>query len=113
MVASLPAIRSAESVRRWIESRAGLWGSASVSDELVETLARFCEEVGQGPDEMIGECLRPAPDSEAFMLRTRARRRYMEEIAKFEERTGSRRLANVVRSFFIHNGVAMNPPILQ
>ncbi|GAB4336153.1 MAG: hypothetical protein Kow0010_23890 [Dehalococcoidia bacterium] len=112
MVVSVPAIRTAESVRRWLESRAGLWGPASVSDDLVETLARFCEDLGLEPDEMIDECLRPTPDSEAYVLRTRARRRYMEEIEKFEERTGSRKLANVVRSFFIHNGVAMNPTIL-
>lgn len=111
------SIRTAESVRRWLDSRAGLWGPSSLSDDLIndliDVLGQFCEMAGQEPDAMIDECLRPTPDSESYMLRTRARRRYIDEIARFEQQTGSRKLANVARSFFIHNGVAMNPPILQ
>ena len=34
-------------------------------------------------------------------------------IEEFEQREGSRQRANYVRSFFIHNGVAMNPNILH
>ena len=105
-------VRDAESVHRWFSSRLGLWGRGSVSDELVPTLTAFCEVVGKTPDEMIDDCLKPGKDREVFTLRTRARRGYMEQIERFEAETGSRDKANVVRSFFIHNGVAMNPSIL-
>lgn len=105
-------IRSAESVHRWLTSRLELWGAKSVHDGLLETLARFCEDTGKGPDEMVGDCLRPGKDRDTFVLRTRARREYMERIEQFESSAGSRAEGNIVRSFFIHNGVAMNPSIL-
>jgi hypothetical protein len=105
-------VRDSESVRRWFASRLGLWGRGSVTDDLGETLARFCTVVGKTPDEMIDDCLKPGKDREIFTLRTRARRGYMDQIERFEAETGSRDQANVVRSFFIHNGVAMNPSIL-
>lgn len=105
-------VRDSESVHRWFASRHNLWGRNSLSDDLTETLARFCQVVGKTPDEMIDDCLRPGKDREVFTLRTRARRKYIEEIEQFESKSGSRDQANVVRSFFIHNGVAMNPSIL-
>ncbi len=46
------------------------------------------------------------------MLRTRARRQYLDLIEQFEARSKSRDQANVARSFLIHNGIAMNPGIL-
>lgn len=105
-------IRDSESVHRWFSSRLGLWGRSSVTDDLVETLTRFCTVVGKTPDEMIDDCLKPGKDREIFTLRTRARRRYMDHIERFEVETGSRDQSNIVRSFFIHNGVAMNPSIV-
>ena len=105
-------VRDSESVRRWFSSRQGLWGSKSVTDDLVETLARFCPVAGKTPDETIDECLRPGKDREVFTLRTRARLQYVDQIEGSEAQEDSRDEANVVRSFFIHNGVAMNPSIL-
>ncbi len=105
-------VRDSESTRRWMASRLGLWGRASVTDDLPETLARFCEIVGKTPDEMIDDCLKPGKGGEVLTLRTRARRQYIGQIEQFEADSGSRDQANVVRSFFIHNGVAMNPSIL-
>lgn len=105
-------VRDSEATRRWLSSRLGLWGRDSVTDDLPETLARFCEAVGKTPDEMIDDCLKPGKDGETLTLRTRARRKYIGEIEAFESESGSRDQANVVRSFFIHNGVAMNPSIL-
>ena len=64
------------------------------------------------PDEMVEECLRRSAAGGPFILRTKARRDYIDRIDKFEAHTGSRDDANAVRSFFIHNGVAMNPSIL-
>jgi hypothetical protein len=108
-------VRTAESTRRWLASRAVLWGSAAnkgKEEELIATLAAFCESVQKSPDGMIDECLRRSTEGGPFVLRTRARREYIGLIGKFEEETGSRDTANVIRSFFIHNGVAMNPSVL-
>lgn len=110
---STPGFGNHESVRRWLESRAGLWGIRSINDDLLEWLERFCREVDKEPDALIDECLRPATDSDSLVLRTRARRRYIDAIERFEQETASRAAANVVRSFFIHNGVAMNPTVLR
>lgn len=105
-------IRESESVHRWFASRHNLWGRKSLTDDLTQTLATFCQSIEKTPDEMIDDCLRAGKDREVFTLRTRARRRYIDQIDQFEKVSGSRDQANVVRSFFIHNGVAMNPSIL-
>ncbi len=119
MTVSVSEMRNQESVKRWMASRVQLWGATrrslwgSVGDNegLLETLSRFCEAVGKDPDAMIDDCLQPAKEGEGLMLRMRARREYVSRIEQFESSTG-REAANVVRSFFIHNGVAMNPSIL-
>lgn len=111
---STDAVTTAESTRRWLASRTVLWGSGAdkgKEQELIATLARFCEKAGKAPDEIIDECLRRSPEGGPFVLRTRARREYIDLIANFEAET-DRDTANVVRSFFIHNGVAMNPSVL-
>ncbi len=105
-------VRNSESTHRWLASRLDLWGPKSLDDTLVETLAQFCERVGKTPDQIIDDCLKPGKDRDTFVLRTRARREYMEQVERFEADTGSRDRANIVRSFLIHNGVAMNPSIL-
>ncbi len=105
-------VRSSESVHRWLSSRQDLWGARSNSDDLVETLTRFCTFVGKTPDEMVDDCLKPGKAGETLMLRTRARRQYMELVEQFEAANASRDDGNVARSFLIHNGIAMNPGIL-
>lgn len=96
----------------WRESYQRFWGE-SLPQEALEVLERFCALVGQDPDSMVNACLRPQGEGSRFLLSTRARRRYIEQIDAFERQEGSRERANFVRSFFIHNGVAMNPPILR
>lgn len=110
---STPGFGNQESVRRWFDSRAGLWGPGSSDDGLLDWLEQFCTKVERQPNELIDECLRAATDSDSLVLRTRARRRYIDAIAQFELDNASRDAANVVRSFFIHNGVAMNPTVLR
>lgn len=105
-------VRNNESTRRWLASLLDLWGPAGVKPELVETLDRFCTIIGKTPDEIVDECLRMTTSGDTFVLRTRARKQFMEQIEQFEVQTASRDEANVVRSFFIHNGIAMNPSIL-
>jgi len=106
-------IKSYESVQVWLESYARFWGSALEEEESFETLARFCDLVNKDPDGIIGDCLRPQEEGDRLLLSTRARRRYIEQIQEFERQEGSRHKANIIRSFFIHNGVAMNPSILR
>ncbi len=108
----IATVRNAESTGRWLASRLDLWGPKSVTDDLIETLSRFCARVAKTPDEIIDDCLKPGKDRDTLVLRTRARREYMEHIEHFEAETGSRDEANIVRSFLIHNGVAMNPSLL-
>jgi hypothetical protein len=112
MTATADSIKTYESTRRWLASRASLWGSNSDGEEILENLAQFCEIAGKNPDDMVDECLRRSVEGGPFVLRTRARRAYIDRIEKFEADTGSRDAANAVRSFFIHNGVAMSPSIL-
>jgi hypothetical protein len=111
-------IKSSESIRRWVSSRAAFWHSHSrprdrraEEEALIATLGEFCDLVGKGPDALIDACLEPAKEGQGLMLRIRARREMIEQIEGFEAEKG-RDAANVVRSFFIHNGVAMNPGIL-
>jgi hypothetical protein len=113
------SLKSSEAVQRWFASRALFWRSrsrpvnrAGEDEKLLETLAQFCEFVGKDPDTLINECLEPAKEGQGLLMRMRQRRQVVEEIERFEAKTDSREEANVVRSFFIHNGVAMNPGIL-
>lgn len=100
------------SVQVWRESYQSFWGER-LPQEALQTLQRFCAMIGEDPDSMVNACLRPQGEGSRFLLSTRARRRYMEQIDAFEHQERSRERANFVRSFFIHNGVAMNPPILR
>lgn len=105
-------------VQTWLWSYADFWGlpASSVGRELagmLDSLSRFCDLVERDPDTIIDECLGPAKDRDGLVIRVRARRHYIERIAEFERLEGSRSAANAVRSFLIHNGVAMNTSILK
>jgi nitroreductase len=100
-----------ESVKQWWASYQQFWRSGPPPGEALDALRRFTEASGCKPDDIVDEVLRPAASGEGLMLRTRARRKYMDLVAEFEEREGSREAANYVRSFMIHNGIAMSPGI--
>jgi len=99
-------LTACETVQRWMMS-----ARFEADDPRLELLAEFCELVERNPDEMISECLRLVQEGQ-FKLRGKTRRRYVEQIDVFEERHGGRPQGNVIRSFFIHNGVPIQPPIL-
>ncbi len=103
-------IEAYRSVVTWKTSYRRYWGEA-LRSSMLEALSRFCEGLGADPDQIIDECLPPAGSGEGVLLRTKARRKYIEVVDRFEERT-ERRTANAVRSFLIHNGVAMSPGVL-
>lgn len=100
-----------ESVRQWWTSYQQFWRSGPPPGEALDALRRFTAAMGCEPDEIVDEVLRPEASGDGLMLRTRARRKYMDLVAQFEAREGSREAANFVRSFMIHNGIAMSPGI--
>jgi hypothetical protein len=112
------SIAGQATVRNWVRS-ANIEGKA----DRLELLALFCEQVERSPDEMIDECLRAMPstisnqataleDEAQLKLRYKVRRRYVDSIDEFEVTHRGRAHGNVIRSFFIHNGVPIQPPIL-
>jgi hypothetical protein len=96
-----------ETVQRWLRS-----ARFAADDPRLGLLDEFCALTGQNPDKMIAECLKLVQDGQ-FRLRGLTRRRYVERIEEFEQARGGRAHGNVIRSFFIHNGVPIQPPILS
>jgi len=106
------ALESYGSVREWQFSFQNFWRTDGPPDSWKAALGRFAEQNGTDPDAIIDEVLKPAPAGEGLLLRTRARRKYVELVDDFERQEG-RAAANAVRSFLIHNGIAMTPGILR
>lgn len=102
-------------VRIWLEGLEKSWGADPESEqkEKLAVLERFCGFAGKDPDEIVAECLRPV-DNGMEKIRYKARHAYIEQIEQFEASPGeSRTTGNAVRSFFIHNGVAMGGRVLR
>jgi hypothetical protein len=95
-----------ESVRRWMHSAGFVDGG-----ERLALLREFCALVERTPDEMIDECLKVVQE-DTFKLKGKTRRRYVERIDEWEGGIDGRRRGNVIRSFFIHNGIPIQPPII-
>jgi len=102
----MEAIREYETVQTWI-------GSAHLTEPevKVELLQQFCALLERNPDEMIEDCLKLVQEGQ-FKLKGKTRRRYVEHIEEFEGGIEGRRRGNVIRSFFIHNGIPIQPPII-
>ena len=93
----------------------GIWLQVRQADpeeeeESLRLIEQFCSFVGKGPDEIIGECFKSQGG-----LNYKKRRLYSGEIDRFtqtldEEARRRVRSGNVVRSFFIHNGVRLFAP---
>jgi hypothetical protein len=101
--------RGSESYRRvalWIDGYRRSWGDQSDEPATkLEQLDAFCAFAGKNPDEIIDDCLRPVAGGYE-QIRYKARHHYIDLIAEFEKERG-RDAGNTIRSFFIHNGVAM------
>jgi hypothetical protein len=97
-------------VQTWRDGLKEQWGDEPDMAPRLETLGSFCDFAGTDPDTMIAECTREVESGKR--IRIKARREYSEKIAAFQEALeGSAReqmkAGNVVRSFFIHNGIFM------
>ena len=99
-------ITSYETVQRWVRS-----SKMTDQESKLALLTEFMGRVDRTPDEMIGDCLHLVQEGQ-FKLKGKTRRRYVEQIEEFEDAHGGRPQGNVIRSFFIHNGIPIQPPIL-
>jgi hypothetical protein len=104
-------------VQTW---RAGLkeqWGEEPTDfDSRVSQLERFCALTGRTPDEMIEDCTREVESGKR--IRVKARREYSQKIAELQasadgDARTQARAANVIRSFFIHNGIFMQAGLID
>jgi hypothetical protein len=95
-------------VEMWLRDYKESWGTEDPElDANLRALAQFCAMVEKDPDTICNECLRPM-EGGGERIRYKARRYYIEQIEAFERtHEGGRRAANAVRSFLIHNGIAM------
>ena len=105
------AAKAQSSIETWRKGLIEQWGEApSDFDRRVEVVARFCQFVGQEPDGLISACTREVESGKR--IRIKERRLYTEKIAEFQESLDGDarekgRAGNVIRSFFIHNGIFM------
>ena len=119
---SLPAdLAELPSVQHWFAAQAKHWnrsqGEAEAQRKL-EVLRSFCEVNQIDPDTLVKSLFRPTP--EGPRIRLKHRRVVVEQIAQFEAKAressdtrSARDRGNVIRSFLIHNGVAMTAPIIR
>lgn len=97
------------SVRRWLNAHAQQWGAGGGDPEGTArgaVLLRFCKRIETTPDELVASLFRPTP--EGPRIRLKRRREVIALIDEFEADVGDRNAGNVVRSFLIHNGVALS-----
>jgi hypothetical protein len=98
------ALTAYDTVRCWMDAA----GFAD-DDGRIAVLEAFCVTHDTTPDEMIGQCLRRFDDGQ-LKLRMKARREWVGRIDAFEV-SGGRAQANILRSFFVQNGIPIQPPI--
>ena len=107
-------------VQRWLRAYGAFWGEASTADEVqrkLQPLADFCGFCDGTPDELVDSLFRQTPEGRRIKLKRR--RAVMAQIDEFEREFGKgdmkvgREAGNVVRSFLIHNGVALTATPLQ
>lgn len=102
------------SVRQWLQAHGEHWNQPAEEAERrrkLEVLVRYCEFAERDPDALVGHLFRETPTGTKIWLKRR--RAEMARIESFEaafvprDRRAGRQAGNVVRSFFIHNGVAL------
>lgn len=97
-------------VRTWVQDYERHWGADGALERRLRTLERFCEFAERDPDTIVQECLRAVDGG--MRIRPKGRRFYMAKIREFENRDGGRPAGNLVRSFLIHNGVALSADVM-
>jgi len=110
-VADYPAVQT------WKSGLIEQWGEepADFADRIA-LLGRFCSLAERDPDGMIEDCTREVESGKR--VRIKARREYSERIAEFQasvegDSRAQGRAGNVIRSFFIHNGIFMQAGLAE
>jgi hypothetical protein len=101
-------------VAHWLQAYSDHWEISQDEAETrakLETLGSFCGLSGRRPDELVEWLFRQTP--EGPRIRLKRRREVMAMILDFEREHGGRAAGNTVRSFLIHNGVALSAPPLR
>jgi hypothetical protein len=95
-------IRDDATVQRWLRSA----GAREEGDgQRLAALAAFCNHVELGPNELVTGLFRDTEVGKKIKLKRR--KVVMAEIDAWEAENGGRAAGNVVRSFLIHNGIAL------
>jgi hypothetical protein len=108
----IEGLRGSRRVRIWLDEVHRQQGDSPQEDERrLAVLARFCAFVERTADQMIDDVL----DFDAGKMRLKGRRFYADKIEEFEKAQAGdafaqRAAANLVRSFFIHNGLFLGTP---
>ncbi len=101
-------------VRHWLQAYASQWNRTAEEAEQqhkLKVLRRYCEVAQRDPDALVANLLRDTPTGKKIWLKRR--RAEMARIDEFEavvaggEPRAGREAGNTIRSFFIHNGVAL------
>ncbi len=98
-------------VQAWLNGLTEQWGEPPPDfPQRAELLQRFCSLVEREPDGIIEDCSRAVESGKR--IRIKARREYSEKIAEFQQSLegdarAQARAGNIIRSFFIHNGIFM------
>ena len=105
------ALNDQQTIKTWRRGLTEQWGEVPPDfDQRVALVGRFCEFVEQDPDTLIADCSREVESGKR--IRIKARRLYTEKIGEFQDSLQGDarekgREGNVIRSFFIHNGIFM------
>jgi len=108
------AVAGQRTVQAWLRAHSAHWDVTHTDGETrerLEVLARFCALAGLQPDELVGGLFRQTP--EGPRIRLKRRREVMALIDEFERDGAGRQAGNTVRSFLIHNGVALSATPLR
>ena len=101
-------------VQTWLRAYSSHWDLTHTDEETkqrLDVLGRFCAFYGKGPDELVAWLFRDTP--EGPRIRLKRRREVMAGIDEFERAQGGRAAGNLVRSFLIHNGIALSASPLR
>lgn len=104
-------IQEHQAIQTWLHGLTEQWGEPPGDfDHRVALVEQFCRFVDQDPDALIAACSREVESGKR--IRIKARRLYTEKIAEFQDSLegdtrAKGRAGNIVRSFFIHNGIFM------
>jgi hypothetical protein len=101
-------VQEYSSVKAWRRDLSEQWGGDPLSEEpeRVTALERFCEFIGEDPDQIVERCFRVRKSDGQRVISAKWRAHYAGKVKEFRDRTpDSQRLAADVLSFLIHNGV--------